>query len=35
MIRDSKYSVDIEKFMMELRRYQPRCRECAARRKPK
>ena len=35
MIKDSKYSVDIEKFMMELRRYQSRCRECTARRKPR
>ena len=33
MIKDSKYSVNMEKFMMELRRYMPRCRECTVRRK--
>lgn len=30
MIRDEKYSVDTDKFMAELRRHLPRCRECRA-----
>lgn len=33
MIKDEKYSVDMDKFMAELRRFSPRCRECAARKR--
>lgn len=32
MIRDEKYQVNMEKFMMELRRCLPRCRECRVKR---
>ena len=30
MIKDEKYSVDMDKFMTELRRCIHRCRECTA-----
>ena len=30
MIKDEKHSVDMDKFMIELRRYLPRCRERGA-----
>lgn len=33
MLEDKKYSVDMEKFMAELRRYLPHCRGCAARKR--
>lgn len=33
MIKDEKYTVDMAKFMSELRRNLPRCRECAARKR--
>jgi hypothetical protein len=33
MIKDEKYSVDMTKFMAELRRYLPRCRECSVRKR--
>ena len=33
MKQDEKYTVDIQKFMAELRRYIPSCRECQVRRK--
>ena len=33
MIKDEKYAVDMTKFMSELRRNLPRCRECAARKR--
>jgi hypothetical protein len=35
MIKDKKYSVDMDKFMAELRRGIPRCRECTARKRYK
>lgn len=31
MIHDKKYSVDMEKFLLEIRRRLPRCRECSVR----
>jgi hypothetical protein len=33
MIKDEKYAVDMTKFMSELRRILPRCRECTARKR--
>ena len=33
MIKDEKYSVDMDKFMAELRRRIPRCRDCTARKR--
>ena len=33
MIKDEKYTVDVDKFLAELRRYLPRCRECKARKR--
>lgn len=33
MITDEKYALDIDKFMAELRRYIPRCRECKIRKR--
>lgn len=33
MIKDEKYSVDMNKFIAELRRCLPRCRECATRKR--
>lgn len=33
MKQDNKYIVDIERFIIELRRYQQYCRECVTRRK--
>lgn len=33
MIKDEKYAVDIIKFMSELRKNLPRCRECTARKR--
>lgn len=33
MKQDEKYTIEIEKFMAELRRYIPSCRECRAKRK--
>ena len=33
MIEEKKYSVDMDKFMTELRRHIPRCRECTTRKR--
>lgn len=32
MKQDEKYTVDMQKFMAELRRYLPNCHECQVRR---